>query len=311
MKTQNILQLLLLAAIWGSSYPIIKTLAPSIGIVSTLGGRVLIAAVFLLALSPFNGSFPDFKRSWKHYLILGALNLVVPGLLVIYSVTHLNASMGAVLNATTPMFTLIIAAVWLKQKITLQQIAGILLGMTGIMVLVGWNPVLTNNGSMMAIMASIAAAISYGIGSNYAKKRASKESPLQSTNGLMAGAALIMLPVLFQNYQPVQPTPALIAKLIFFGVVCTAFAFIVFLKLIRQLGSVKTSMVSVLVPVFGILWSAIFLKESINSTMVAGLALIISSVYLVISNSPVIRIPKINISLPGIHLTHSIQNTNK
>jgi drug/metabolite transporter (DMT)-like permease len=298
MNTQHTMKLLLLAAIWGASYPIMKTLTPTLGIVGTFGARVTLASAALLISSPFNGAVPNFRKSWKHYLILGGLSLAIPGMLVIFSVQQLSASMGAVLNATTPMFTLFVGAIWLKQKITMQQLVGLLLGMLGITILVGWNPTPLSTQTWLAYGGSLLAALSYGIGTNYARKHANRESALQSTNGLLLGAALLIAPLYIAQFKMPAINTVLVLKMAFFALVSTALGYIIFLKLVARLGSVKTSMVTILVPVFGIIWSALFLDESINAEMVVGIILIAASVGLVISTKRISLVPDIDIRLP-------------
>jgi drug/metabolite transporter (DMT)-like permease len=113
MKSTDILRLLLLAAIWGSSYIFIRIVAPVMGVATTMGLRVIIAALFLTVIALLTRQYPLIKKFWWQYLFLGAFNLVIPTTLVVFSVVRLNASMSSVLLSTAPIFTLLISRIWL------------------------------------------------------------------------------------------------------------------------------------------------------------------------------------------------------
>lgn len=281
MKPADILRMLLLAAIWGSSYLFIKLIAPVIGVQLTMGARVMIAALFLAVISMVKGQFPSFKKYWWQYILLGAFNMVLPNLLVVFSVMRLNASMGSVLNATTPLFTLLIARIWLKEKLSFTKITGLLLGIAGIVILVGWNPIAINNKTLLAVAASITAAVCYGIANVLSRVKFAASNPMQTASGQMIGAAMLVVPFLFTDTNPDFFSAPVLIPLLMLGIVCTALAFIIFFKLVSNIGSVNTSLVTILVPVFGIIWSAIFLHEPVTIGLVIGLVFIITGLTLV------------------------------
>lgn len=274
--------MLALAAIWGSSYIFIKMIAPAIGVQLTMGARVLIAALFLLITSLLYGQFPSFKKFCWQYILLGAFNMVLPNLLVVFSVMQLNASMGSVLNATTPLFTLLIARIWLKEKLSLAKISGLLIGIAGIVILVGWNPIAFNNRTLLAVAASVLAAVCYGIANVFTRKNFSGSNPMQTATGQMLGAAVLVLPLLFSGNNSKLFTAPVLTPLLLLGIVCTALAFIIFFKLVSSIGSVNTSLVTILVPVFGIFWSAVFLDEPVTIGLLIGLIFILTGLTIVI-----------------------------
>ncbi|MEJ8843690.1 DMT family transporter [Lacibacter sp. H375] len=298
MKLRDIFNMLLLAAIWGSSYLFIRIVAPVIGVSLTMGTRVLIAALFLSVLSLVYGQFPSFKKYWWQYLLLGALNMVLPNLLVVFSVMQLNASMGSVLNATTPLFTLLIARIWLKEKLSVAKITGLLLGIAGIVILVGWNPVVVNGKAMIAVLASILASVSYGVANVFTRIKFTGSKPMQTASGQMMGAAALVLPFMFAGTNAQTFSLPVFTPLLILGIVCTALAFIIYFKLVSSMGSVNTSMVTILVPFFGILWSAVFLKEPVTIGLLIGLIFIITGLTLVIRSAnhsarTVVKVPVI------------------
>lgn len=282
MKPKSILLLVILAATWGSSYLFIKLIVPAIGVPLTMAGRMVTGALFLALVALFAGRFPRLKKYWWQYLVLGALNLVVPNLLIAFSVMRLGASMGSILNAIGPLFTLLIARIWLKEALTAAKLTGLLLSITGVVVLIGWNPVPFNSQAALAIAASVGAAISYGFANVFTRVRFAGRNPMQTSSGQLLGAALLVLPVIYFQASPAVFTTGVLIPLLVLGIVCTALAFILYFKLIDSIGSVNTSLVMILVPVFGVLWSAIFLQERVTIGLVIGLALIVGGLVLVL-----------------------------
>ena len=155
MKAKDIFRLLLLAAIWGSSYLFLRIAAPAIGITLTMGLRIAIAALFMILVFSFLNKLPEYKLYWKQYLVLGVLNLVLPFALVTFAVANLNASIGAILNATTPLFTMIISSYWMKEKMSVRKLIGLFIGLMGLVILVGWIPVELNGNTILALAFSL------------------------------------------------------------------------------------------------------------------------------------------------------------
>jgi drug/metabolite transporter (DMT)-like permease len=275
MKPKDLLGLLLLAAIWGSSFLFIKMVVPSVGVGITMSMRVMIAAAFLVVVVCVNGQVPDLKKNGGRYLILGLLNLVLPIALIVFSVSKINASTAALLNAMTPLFTMLIARFWLNEKLGLQKISGLVLGLAGIIVLVGWNPMPLDSSVGWAILASLGAAISYGFGNVFSRIKFAGTEPMKTATGQMIVAAVFVSPILFTDTAAGMVYTDMLLLLMVLGIVCTAFAFILYFKLISRIGSVNTSMVTILVPVFGTLWSAIFLDEPVTLSLLLGLLLIL------------------------------------
>lgn len=281
MKPKEVLQLVLLAAIWGSSFLLIRMAAPPVGVRMTLSFRITIAALVLVALFAFLNGLPDYKRYWKQYLILGLLNLVLPFALINYSVTYLNASIGALLNATTPLFVMVLSAVWLKEKLTLRKISGLLVGLAGLAVLVGWIPLAFSGKVVVSLVASLLASLSYGTGAIYTRVAFGKSDPLQTATGQLSAAALLVLPLLLTSFDQEAFRPDILLALLLLAVVCTAWGYTLYFRLIARVGSANASLVSLLVPVFSLVWSVLFFREPVTPAVVIGLLLILGSLRLV------------------------------
>src|SRR5690606_23306514 len=141
MGWKDLLRLLLLASLWGASFLFIRIAVPQLGPFLLMDLRVLIGSGMLLLYAFILRRLPDLKRRWKQYLILGTINSAIPFTLIDASELYITSSLSAILSATTPMFTAVVAAFWLKDPLTWKKGAGLLLGFIGVDILVGWSPI--------------------------------------------------------------------------------------------------------------------------------------------------------------------------
>lgn len=285
MKPKDIIQLFLLAAIWGSSYLFLRIVTPTIGVSMTMGVRILIAALVMVTVFGAIKKWPLYGLYWKQYLVLGILNLVLPFSLTSYAITYLNASIGAILNATTPLFTMILSAFWLKEKLTHKKVIGLIIGLTGLVVLVGWIPLELSTDVVIALLFSLLAALSYGLGGVYTRLKLKGSEPLKTATGQLSAAAFLVIPFITHAYSASVFTPQIAIILVVLAVLCTAVGYALYFKLIASIGSMNASLVTLLVPVFSLAWSILFLHEPITPALLIGLAMILGSLKLVLSPS--------------------------
>jgi len=283
MKRKDVGLLVLLAAIWGSSYLFLRIATPVIGPALTMSVRVVLAAAVMLGLFAYLKKFPQYRTYWKEYIVLGVLNLVLPFTLVSYSIAHLNASVGAILNATTPLFTMVVSSLWLKEKICFKKVLGLLLGLTGLTVLVGWIPFRFTADVILSIVFSLLASLSYGVGAVYTKLYLSKAEPIKTATGQTTAAALLVLPFLHIPSSGEVFSLTIVLALVMLAVLCTALGYSLYFKLISRIGSTNTSLVTLLVPVFSLVWATIFLHEPLTPSILIGLLFIITSLKLVLA----------------------------
>src|SRR5512139_1756687 len=128
--------LIFLAAIWGGSFLFIRIAAPVLGSIFLMAARVALAAAAVFGYALAQSSIPDFRANWKRYLVVGALNNAIPFVLIANAVIDLNASLSAILNATTPLFTAVAAAIWIREPFGRRRFLGVLLGILGVLILV-------------------------------------------------------------------------------------------------------------------------------------------------------------------------------
>lgn len=288
MKTKDIGAMFALAALWGASFLFIRIASPVIGPIFTIQGRVTIAAIALLFYIFMIGQSTQFKRLWKQYLIIGALNAALPFTLIAYAALHLNASMSAIINSMTPLFTALVVWVWMKEKLSKRKWLGILTGMIGVIILVGWSPIPLTIEVLIAIILSVLSTVSYGVAGVYAKKNFGGVPPLSVAFGQQLGASLLLIPfTLF--HLPVSPaviTPIAAFSVVGLALLCTAIAYLLYFYLIENVGPTKTLSVTFLIPLFGMLWGVLFLNEQVSLGMVVGLIVILSSIFLIFDFQP-------------------------
>jgi drug/metabolite transporter (DMT)-like permease len=280
------LLLILLSALWGASYLFMRIAGPALGPVVLMAFRVSIAVVILFAYLGILRQWPDFRRYWKPFLLMGILNNVIPFILIANAVIHLNASIAAILNATTPLFTAVVAAWWIKEPFGVRKATGVVLGMAGVAVLVGWSPLPLTPGVIAAALQALLAALSYGLAAVHARRHFTGVPPLHAAVGQLSGSTTILLP-LGVLWLPRTPPDARVAlSVVGLAVACTALAYVMYFRLIATTGATAAATVTFLIPFFSVLWGVMFLGEPLSVGMFIGLGAILSSVWLVLGAKP-------------------------
>jgi drug/metabolite transporter (DMT)-like permease len=285
MSTANLLRLIFLAAIWGGSFLFMRIAAPVLGAAVLIEYRVLFAALFLAAIGFFLHKKLDLRANWKHYLILGLFNSAVPFLMFAFAARTLSASVLAVLNATTPLWGTLIAAVWSRHMVSAKVMLGLALGTCGVALLVGFDHVSSKPGAGLAIAAVLFASFNYGIASNYAKQAKSVE-PFANAHGSMWASALLVLPVVPFFPAPAEPTIGIMGAVLALGVLCSGVAYLIYFRLIQDVGPSSALTVTFLSPLFGILWGVLFLSETVGWYTFVGAAVVITGTALVTGFRP-------------------------
>jgi drug/metabolite transporter (DMT)-like permease len=280
MSTANLIRLFVLAAIWGCSFLFMRIAVPVLGPAVLIEYRVLFAAVFLLLVGLALRKKLDVRANWGHYLVLGFFNSALPFFLFAFAARTLSASVLTILNATAPMWGALLGAAWSRTGVSLRTAAGLALGTAGVALLVGFDHVATRPGAGMAIAAALVAALCYGIASLYAKTAKSVE-PFANAHGSMWAATLLALPLLPFFPSPGAPTAGIMGATLALGIVCSGLAYILYFKLIDEVGTTSALTVTFLTPVFGILWGALFLGEVVGWHTIVGSAIVLLGTALV------------------------------
>lgn len=270
--------LLLLGTIWGGAFFFARIAVQEIPPLSLVLLRVgIAAAVMQLVLAAMRISFAAVLPHWLAFLGLAMLNNVIPFSLMFAGQTEIGAGLASVLNATTPFWTMIIANMLLPdERLTAARAAGIALGIAGTAVMVGPGLVAGLGGPAWAKLALLGTALSYGFAGIYARSFVKLRPELMAAGQLTASTA-IMLPVvlLTQDLSFLGTTGGgTWAAVLGLSVVATAFAYLIFFRLLAEAGATNTSLVTLIVPVSAILLGAAFLSERLESFELAGMALI-------------------------------------
>ena len=280
MPLSSLALLLVLAALWGGSFVFMRVAVPAMGPVPLTYARVAIAAMALLALAFAQRKVPPFRTRWREFAVVGVVNSAIPFVLFCYAEQYINASTGAVLNATSPFFAAIAAAIWLREPLTLNKVGGMLMGLAGVIVLVGWHPGAMSDDVVLAIAACLAAATCYALAGVYTKRALTGVQPFAIACASQVTAALALMPTLPFVSVPGPVTPIVLANVAALALASTALAYLIYFKLIAEAGPQRALMVTFLIPLFGVLWGAIFLGEPLTTSLLTGGLLIVAGVAL-------------------------------
>lgn len=286
MSTASVFRLLLLSALWGGSFLFMRVGAPVIGPTPLIFLRVALAAAFLIAVGAYLGKSLRLRRHWRHYLVVGFFNSALPFLLFAYAATTISASLLSILNATAPIWGALIGALWTRSPLGPKALAGLLLGIAGVGLLAGVETLALPAGGAMAVVAALGAACSYGIATTYTKAAAAVE-PFANAHGSMWAATLLVAPVLALSPLPAElPAPHVVAAVVALGVLCSGVAYLLYFRLVADLGATSALTVTFLIPVFGVLWGHLFLDEAVGWHTFAGAATVLAGTALVTGFSP-------------------------
>jgi drug/metabolite transporter (DMT)-like permease len=275
LRGQDAARLVALGAMWGASYLFMRVAVPHFGPALMIELRVLVAGLMLAAFMYATGRRPEWRRHWRNWLFVAIVGTALPFTLIAEALRTIDASTAAILNALVPLFTTVIAAIWIRDPVTAPKAAGIVLSIAGTAILVGWTPQPMSAAELTAASMSVVATLLYGINMVFNTVRLREATPIATSACTLLLAALVLAP-----FTPVDrsfaavPTSAWLA-VAGLAIVSTTVAFIYYYRLIADIGPVKASTVTLLVPVFGMIWGVIFLDEPLTPGRVAGCATIL------------------------------------
>ena len=281
MEFKYWLILTILGAVWGSAFIFIKIAAPEFGAVGLVQTRLLIASLVFLPVLFTKKYFNLLKLAWKHSLVLAVTNNAIPFTLFSFGSFGADSNILAILNATTAFNTMIIALLWLGEKVTLKQIFGLILGFIGVIILV--NPESSSTSVFSAIFCLIGAAC-YSFSTVFIQKYSNNTNKFVLIGWSIVFSCIIMIPITLLNLPSEMPSSRAILSAIWLGSISTGLAFFGYVYLIEQIGAVKTSTVAYFLPIFGIIWGAVFLNEIITLGIISGCITILIGVFFATSN---------------------------
>lgn len=285
MKPKDILTFILLSALWGGSYLFMRLCVGSINAIAIAEFRLLIATAFigflLLLKKSWQKNLYIPRKDWPKLLFIAIFNSVLPFIVIAYAIQTLNAGTASILNATSPIWTAVIAVVWFKDHLNLSRAMGLVLGFSGVIVLMWGRASLGGDGLGLAVIAALMGTLSYGICSNYLKRYAAGFHPLAITFWSMLIAGILLATPALYNI-PVQMSFNAWIGIFGLGIFSTAIAYLLFFKLAESTSPSIAITVTFLVPVFSMLWGEIFLGEEITARMLLGALVVLSGTALAI-----------------------------
>ncbi len=281
MSLRQLTALIALGAIWGVSYIFIRVAVEPIGPILLMFIRVAFSALILFAYSKLRHLPLNIRSRWRQFLILGFFASALPFTLIAWAELTVTAAMAAILLSTTPLFTAFVAAVGLGEPLTVNKMIGALLGIVGVTLTVGGNAMELSVEFLTATFALLAAALSYAASGVYAKRNFSEVDALSLSTGQLSGSAIILAPVSLVDLPLHTVSAVVIVSLLGLVIACTVLAFQLYYYLIISAGPMQALTVTLLVPVFGLIWGALLLGENISPGMLAGLVIVLCSVGLV------------------------------
>ena len=281
MRGQDLARLLALAALWGGSFLFMRVAAPVFGPIALIAARVGLAGIALLAYAGATRQPLALRQFWRQYLVIGVVNSALPFVLIASAELHLLASLAAILNATSPLFGAVVAALWLREPLTGRKLVGLLLGMLGVSIVVGWSPLTLAPAVVLSVLASLGGALAYGIAGSYTKRHAQGAPALGMAVGSQLAATLVLTPLLPFAWPTQQPSLAVVGCVLALALASTALAYVLYFRLIVDIGPLRALTVTFLTPVFGVAWGILFLGEPLSPSTLLGSAVILLGTALV------------------------------
>ena len=275
MTPRDLLDLTLLAALWGGSFLFMRYAVPDFGVVPLIWLRVALASVCLLPLLLLKRQFGALRQQAGALTVMSLFNSGLPFLLIAWATLSITAGLASIMNAMTPVFTALIGALWLGDRLDGRRSLGLLLGLAGVALLAADKADFRPGGSGWAIVAMLLATACYGFAANHTRRYLQGVPALVNATGTQLVSALVLLPPALWSWPERMPGLGPWLATLVLGVACSALAYLLFFRLIARVGASRAVTVTFLVPVFGTLWGALFLGEPVTASMLAGGAVVL------------------------------------
>ena len=283
-KVSDIFLLLLLGAIWGSSFFNIKIATYSYEPYTLALIRVILATVTMLAVSfIYKIKIYAFTSNWRIYALVGICNITIPFSLIAIGTNKIDSYLAAMLMSTTPITGSILAHFFTKdEKITFLKSLGIILGFTGILLLF-FDRLIINEGNYLFVLIILLGSTFYSISGILILKKLKNSGNINVTTSTLIWSVITLVPLSFMLEEPFKSTPTFEStlSLIYLGVVATGFAWWLRFKILSNNGIVFQTQVAYLIPIFGVIFGALILDEQITWKVLVSLIIIMSGIYIV------------------------------
>jgi drug/metabolite transporter (DMT)-like permease len=285
LKTSDLIELIALAAIWGASFLFMRLGAGEFGPVAMSMLRVAGATLFLLPLLAWQRQAHVLRAHWRPLAVVGVINSVLPFVLFSVAALALNAGLSSIFNATAPLWGALIGALWLKERLLPSRLVGMAIGFAGVLFL-AWDKASFKPGEHgvsagLAILACLGATLCYGFGANYTRRELQGVPPLAVAAGSQLAATVVLALPGAWTWPARMPSATAWAAVAGLALLATGVAYLLYFRLIAHVGPARAISVTFLIPLFGVLWGALFLGEAVTPAMLLGCAVILAGTALV------------------------------
>lgn len=285
MKPRDTAELLLLAAIWGASFLFMRLGAGEFGPLALAGLRVLGASLFLAPLLWRRGEWPALRRHWRAIAIVGVANSAIPFVCFSYAALAITGGLSAIFNATTPLWGVVIAWWWLRDRPDANKLLGLAVGFAGVLWL-AWDKASFRPGdhgvsSGVAVLACLAATVMYGLAASMTRRWLTGVPPMALATGSQLAASVVLVPLALLHWPATPPGARAWGAVVALALLCTGVAYVLYFSLIAHIGATNALSVTFLIPAFAIGWGALFLGEQVNAAMVGACAVILAGTSMV------------------------------
>ena len=281
MRSRDLVDFVALAALWGASFLFMRVAVPEFGAFALMLVRCGLAVLPMLGWLALRGQLPALRSTLWRAGLIGVAGSAIPFALIGFALKSLPAGLASIVNATTPMWTALVAWLWFADRLPRRRLAGIGIGFAGVVVLAGAG-IGGGTGAWLPILACLLATLSYGIAANASRRHLQETAPMVSATGSQIGATIALAPLALANAPDALPSAGAWSAAIALALLCTALAYLLFFRLIRNTGAQRASAVTYLIPLFGVFWGATFLGERLEANHLVGGGIIILGSVLVL-----------------------------
>ena len=275
MRSQDVLELLLLSLLWGAAYLFVRAAVPDFGPAPLVVLRLGLAALLLAPVMLLRGGWPTLRAHPRQLLMLGVPFTALPFMLLAYASLHITAGLVAVLNATAPLFAGLIAHYLLKERLGIWRALGLIVGFTGVGVLMWGSTSFKSSSGVVAVFAVLGTSTVWSVGANYTRKHLAGADSLVITVGSLLAASLFLAPLAWATWPSVNPGARAWAEVAFLGVASSGLGFLMYFRLLRRIGPVRAMSVTFLNPVVALVSGSFYLDERVTLQMIVGGAVVL------------------------------------
>jgi drug/metabolite transporter (DMT)-like permease len=279
LKSSAVLELQLLAALWGGSFLLLRMLAPAFGPFFLIESRVLAGLMVLLPFLVFSPGLKELLAHWRAIALLSLTNMCLPFCLLAFASLYLGAGTVSILNATVPFFAAATGFFLFGERLGIAAVTGLITGFTGVVLLMAGDVgTIAVSDTLVAFGAGLTAAFFYGYSANVINHRLLGVSGLAITTGSLLCTSIYLLPTLIWFRPESMPESRLWLGVLLLGTVCTGLPYLIFYRLIMRIGAYQTLTVTYLVPVFSLFYGMILLAERVTLVMLFGALMVMLGV---------------------------------